>query len=1075
MSSIGPETGAAPAEIGGDSVGASIPTSFLSDPGRRRAVVAGLACALAFPTLAALLPDPSPPPFEPKAPPTSLGWWLSSRAENDYARLADLGDRPPELAVDRRSGAVYALCGDGDVARSDDDGRSWRVVARNVFGFADGERPSRRLMGITVGGVDSKRGAILAWADFGPSNALVRRVFVSNDGGATWDGRVGSRPAARGDVVADAIGKFRTAGVEGDAIESDDGLDWRPSNDLPVRALEALEPLTKKAATNAAQRPPESFGYGEIESFHAAGEASVLKLGRRNDGLDYALLHGNPPKLAATTVDEDYGIDVGLIDVGPNGDTSWWRRRAFSDVTEIVDRVQTSTGTKTKIHSIPQRSSSMAHGAQPPTAARLGSRLFLLDHGGGLFVRDAASADFRAVSSDDAPESRPFASLHASPKGALLATHYGGGVARSDDEGGTWRATTRYDGAAAAEATGDVPFGSWFVDEAGVLRPPTALARGAKPAAVGKDPPRFSAPPIAYALPFLAAAATFALVGFAGRRKNVAKKSIADCAAADSPLKPGEFDATGAAVYANAVDFFVRNRRTLGPVSIAINGKWGGGKSSLMNLASAALRKAGTPVVWFNAWHYRGDDGFLRALYTVVRDRSLAPVYSTCGVAFRARLFWSRFKRAWRDRPLTTFAFSAVFGASASAVLAQSPAATLATLEKALTLDATLGEALQALLPLLGLVGSGAWPTLKSLRAFGVDTAALAKRLKDGAPASQDADFRAAFAREFREVVASLGPNRKLVVVVDDLDRCTPAEVAAMLEAVNFLMTSAPCVVLAGFDDAYVRGCVRLAYSDVSKETDAERDDPRPFEERYLEKIFNLRVDVPKPDRDQAAAILARTANATSNAENLGAAPSFARRFALAASLIVATLVALGTGARLSAEWAARTIDGPTSASEDASASGALRPESRTTSRETETSSPERSALEVAKDGSDGPARPPADGATPEPPTNPAGVVALGALAAIAIFIARGRPAVPIEDSQAFVDRLTIAGRELHRHGLTPRDYKRFLNRTRFSAMVGRAAGTSPADEAAVVDDALRAELRRRDDDREPPVKDPVA
>jgi hypothetical protein len=117
--------------------------------------------------------------------------------------------------------------------------------------------------------------------------------------------------------------------------------------------------------------------------------------------------------------------------------------------------------------------------------------------------------------------------------------------------------------------------------------------------------------------------------------------------------------------------------------------------------------------------------------------------------------------------------------------------------------------------------------------------------------------FRHGFGEELRATIGALAPYR-LVIFIDDLDRCRPENVAAVLEAVNFVVSAADCYVVLGMDRAYVLRAIRQEFEKFIEMEKAERKDPalgspeedkgrpRDFAEHYLEKLVNLIVAVPK-------------------------------------------------------------------------------------------------------------------------------------------------------------------------------------------------------------------------------------
>lgn len=128
----------------------------------------------------------------------------------------------------------------------------------------------------------------------------------------------------------------------------------------------------------------------------------------------------------------------------------------------------------------------------------------------------------------------------------------------------------------------------------------------------------------------------------AEKARTAAQSGIADKAISDKPLEPGQPDALELGKIAAGLSLFLRNPNTVPPLVIAVNGKWGSGKSSLMNLLQADLQREGSRPVWFNAWHHQKEEQLLAALLQVVRRKAVPPLLSLDGVPFRWRLLMQR-------------------------------------------------------------------------------------------------------------------------------------------------------------------------------------------------------------------------------------------------------------------------------------------------------------------------------------------------------------------------------------------------------------------------------------------------
>src|ERR1700724_1577599 len=80
-----------------------------------------------------------------------------------------------------------------------------------------------------------------------------------------------------------------------------------------------------------------------------------------------------------------------------------------------------------------------------------------------------------------------------------------------------------------------------------------------------------------------------------------------------SRLTPGP-EPVGAAIQAWGLSRFWRNEKTQPPLTLAVTGEWGTGKSSLMNLLRSDLKRYGFRPVWFNAWHQQKAEHLLAPL-----------------------------------------------------------------------------------------------------------------------------------------------------------------------------------------------------------------------------------------------------------------------------------------------------------------------------------------------------------------------------------------------------------------------------------------------------------------------------
>lgn len=109
------------------------------------------------------------------------------------------------------------------------------------------------------------------------------------------------------------------------------------------------------------------------------------------------------------------------------------------------------------------------------------------------------------------------------------------------------------------------------------------------------------------------------------------------------------------------------------------------------------------------------------------------------------------------------------------------------------------------------------------------------------AEALPDSDPVAVMGERFKVLVEGLVSSKRMaagarvIVCVDDLDRCLPDRQVALLEAIRFLISSdAPATFLIALDPTLARQAILTHYK-------TEAFDP----DRYLDKMFHLRVNLP--------------------------------------------------------------------------------------------------------------------------------------------------------------------------------------------------------------------------------------
>jgi len=138
-------------------------------------------------------------------------------------------------------------------------------------------------------------------------------------------------------------------------------------------------------------------------------------------------------------------------------------------------------------------------------------------------------------------------------------------------------------------------------------------------------------------------AATFGLRARQNRQaQQQPARSIANLGVSDQPAGPGRIDLVGSRQVALGLARFLTNENTQPPLTIAITGEWGSGKSSVMNYLHANLKREGFRPVWFNAWHHREEQNVLASILANIHQQAIRPWWQPAGLWFRMRMLWRR-------------------------------------------------------------------------------------------------------------------------------------------------------------------------------------------------------------------------------------------------------------------------------------------------------------------------------------------------------------------------------------------------------------------------------------------------
>ncbi len=296
--------------------------------------------------------------------------------------------------------------------------------------------------------------------------------------------------------------------------------------------------------------------------------------------------------------------------------------------------------------------------------------------------------------------------------------------------------------------------------------------------------------------------------------------------------QPASRDLLNFGEFSAALRDVIVNPGTRTPFIVGIFGRWGTGKTTLMRMIERDLASAGATTVWFSAWLYGQEKEIWAAFLQSLTTRLAARLRWTDKLRFSAAVF----RR----------------GLSGEMLLYQLPeylwraALVAAPLIAAAALSRTMATEAAAALQSGGVVASAVlagWVLLKPA------VAAIQREVRPDFNVYRSIDFdkHVGFLERFREqfarIVASLPEgNRRVVIFVDDLDRCGPDKALELLDAIKIFLDVPGCVFVLGIDLAIVQQALAKRYPD-----------DRVAQREYLSKIVQLPFQLPPLTADDLA------------------------------------------------------------------------------------------------------------------------------------------------------------------------------------------------------------------------------
>ncbi|MCK4607626.1 MAG: hypothetical protein KAU35_10050 [candidate division Zixibacteria bacterium] len=299
-------------------------------------------------------------------------------------------------------------------------------------------------------------------------------------------------------------------------------------------------------------------------------------------------------------------------------------------------------------------------------------------------------------------------------------------------------------------------------------------------------------------------------------------------------------DELGYEEYASAIADIVMHQDTGTPMTFAITGPWGRGKTTLMDLINKAVkRKKGRPAgtvpcftANINAWEFSDTEKVRAEFYS----RILQEIDSSLDKwrRFKFRLLFLKNQSVWELTLWILATFMIVIVPAVVVYLLASGSMDLSISEETLTGLIATGLAVS--------IVRNIWRHFSRFSKFVFSRVGIL--FGRHAPLDQHQVMQniACISKTLTQV-----RDRRLVFFIDDIDRCQPDNVLRVLEAIKLFLDIEGFVFFLAMDTKIVRHAVGTHYSFMCKDGPAKEEMGR----SYLEKIIQVPFHLPPLTRDQ--------------------------------------------------------------------------------------------------------------------------------------------------------------------------------------------------------------------------------
>lgn len=259
----------------------------------------------------------------------------------------------------------------------------------------------------------------------------------------------------------------------------------------------------------------------------------------------------------------------------------------------------------------------------------------------------------------------------------------------------------------------------------------------------------------------------------------------------------------------------------MNPLTIGLLGSWGSGKSTLLSLVDEKIKEVTDKKVvsiMINAWMFEGYDdaktSLMDSILRAIEDNKKVSQECKQGLGkLIKKVDWIRLGSSLAKKGLP------------------------------LALSLTSGNPMPTILSSLESIKSIDFSKADDIEKIGGNISKLKEFLKDSGDVEKESIIEnvRTFRKEFEELIGDSKSNiDNLVIIIDDLDRCSPERILETLEAIKLFLSVRKTTFIIAMDEDIVRYSIKKKYPQLSQgeEVDVAKD--------YIEKIVQLPIKLPE-------------------------------------------------------------------------------------------------------------------------------------------------------------------------------------------------------------------------------------